>query len=51
MKGLLHNCFPADKMEKGSVRVVQNIRIPSLFIKILIESDCDHNFSVMSYEL
>jgi len=50
MKDLLNNRFPTNEMEKGSVGVVQNVRIPSFFIKILIESNRDHNFRLNSYE-
>jgi hypothetical protein len=35
-------------VEKGSARMVQNVRIPEGSVKILIESDCNHHSKLMS---
>ena len=49
MKCLFNDSFPPDKVEKGSFRMVQNIRVPKGSVNILIESDCHHNAKLMSY--
>jgi hypothetical protein len=49
-KCLFNDRFPPGEVEKGSVGMVQNVRIPEGFVNILVKSNANHNFKLNSYE-
>jgi len=51
MKCPFNNSLPADKVKKGPFGMIQNERVPSFFINILIESNGDHNVKLLTVEL